>query len=301
MKIFGVEAREMIKKRGQLAETDLWQLHISKGSAEASVHLSLYLKNTKAALNHCFTPAPGLNLERYQREIEDQVREMLDKQSQMLSDVYQSLPEPPEPDVPESIIVLGVECHRYHLAGDDVVEYQGRKPGLNIVATALERTVSPEHNMEVVTDWCVEGGSLEISVEGPLQEIDSMLQERLRNALANLKVMADELSTSHEVGGFRVGDVVKTSSGYGSKDWMTVEGFEDGFICAAGQHWRPKSTIHKTPEVGDYVRCIGGVFAGRRGLAATYIGDKLRVTEGDGAFSTEPNHLVTIDISKVKS
>ena len=53
MKIFGVEAQDMSRQRGQLVETDLWQLHISKGSADTS--LSLYLKNTTATLTRCFT------------------------------------------------------------------------------------------------------------------------------------------------------------------------------------------------------------------------------------------------------
>lgn len=185
----------MMRQRGYLAEHELWQLHIQKMSEQDTVekiHLSLYLKKAKANLLHVFTLAPGLTLEVCPRETEDQVRAMLDTHSRNITAVYESLPEV-EPDVPESITILGVECPRVRLAGDDVVEYQGRNAKLHLIATALEHTISPERHMEVVAEWSVEGGSFETTAEAPLQEIDAILQARLRIALAKMAVEADAI------------------------------------------------------------------------------------------------------------
>ena len=190
VKIFGVSSERVAD--GIIVEADRWDLRIQKGMND-NTFLSLDLKGTNTTLKSYFSPAPGLNLEVYQREIEDHVRAMLDEHSRSVSAVYESLPEPPEPDVPESITIFGVECPRVRLAGDDVVEYQGRNANLYLIATALEHTVSPEHHMEVVAEWSVEGGSFETTVEAPLQEIDAILQARLRIALAKMAVEADAI------------------------------------------------------------------------------------------------------------
>jgi len=172
MKVFGVEGTKVPGL--EFFQTDLWFLQVAERGELLFQIADVPGTQTKAI--SAFDAA----------SIEAQVRAMLDEHSVRLSAVYQSLPDEPEPDVPDSITVLGVECLRNRLAGHNVVEYTGRSDKLNIIATALEHTVSPKHHMDVTADWALANCTVEVSSESPLEEVDENLMKSLRDALTTL-------------------------------------------------------------------------------------------------------------------
>jgi len=268
VKIFGVKAKEMSSKgepKGHLVETDLWQLHIRKWPRQEHIeetHLSLYLKNTRATLARSFTPRSGLNLEVYQREIEDRIHRMLEDHSRALADVYQSMPSG----------ARGVE-----------------KPSTSVKATKAYLALG-----EALKGMFEQHEQLEAYQKSHEAIADMNMAENLAALHEGIPPRED----IEELEGFRVGDYVGAPN---YPCWRPIERLANASVEVAGHRWLPSRLARKPVEIGDTVRVKNSSFTGCvKTIQRNEIGTVVTVWFQDGRYA-RARDCIAVSPSSVKT
>lgn len=109
-----------------------------------------------------------------------------------------------------------------------------------------------------------------------LREQVQALELKLLKLLEARKVAEVEPAMPLEVGGFRVGDLVRPLHACGGA-FVQVRQLWNGVVLTRTSAWCPGDLERKPVEVGDWVRVIEGTRKGAQGIVDAIIGGEARV------------------------